>query len=341
MSLKNIIIGYCFALYYGLIVCAHVFWRWLKNPSKNVFAVKERPEPPPCLLDPAYGSHCYVTVNGIKIHYVEKGDKSKPLMLFLHGFPEFWYSWRYQIKEFSKDYWTVAMDMRGYGDSDKPSGIRNYQLKYLVDDVVKVIEALGREKCVLVSHDWGGLVGWAVLQARPDRLERYVVMNAPPVSVFKELLATNKAQFRKSWYMFFYLLPILPALVLRSWDIRIFDEIFKKKISSTPQETEEDIEAFKYTFSKAGAFSGPLNYYRALMLGIGTSSLKPKPVEDPPRGLFLFGEKDDFIEIATVEMAEKSIKNLSTKIVKDANHFVQQDEPVIVNKLMRDFLNEK
>ncbi|KAJ8868523.1 hypothetical protein PR048_030051 [Dryococelus australis] len=120
-------------------------------------------------------------------------------MLFLHGFPEFWYSWRYQIKEFSRDYWTVAIDMRGYGDSDKPSGFQNYELKLLTDDVVKVIKALGREKCILVSHDWGGIVGWNMSEFHPNMIEKYIVMNVPPAWLIRKLLATHTKQFLKFW----------------------------------------------------------------------------------------------------------------------------------------------
>ena len=137
----------------------------------------------------------------MKLHCVEAGDRSKPLMLFVHGFPEFWFSWKKQLKHFSKDYWVVAFDLRGYGDSEKPKGASNYKIDYLVSDVVGLVKALGKERCILVGHDWGGVICWnvAALSSSSSVVEKLVIMNAPHPGAFQDKLRSSWKQFLKSW----------------------------------------------------------------------------------------------------------------------------------------------
>jgi len=124
--------------------------------------------------------HRFITTNGVQLHYVTQG--SGPLMLFLHGFPEFWYSWRHQIPEFAQDYTVVALDLRGYNDSDKPEGVEAYRMDELVRDVQGVIRGLGYDRCILVGHDWGGAIAWSVASASPELLDELIVLTlrTPP-----------------------------------------------------------------------------------------------------------------------------------------------------------------
>ncbi|KAJ9574479.1 hypothetical protein L9F63_008342, partial [Diploptera punctata] len=316
MAFLRTVYIYSLACFYGLMVSLHLLYSYIRNPSK--FPVKERKNPPKCLTDPINGTHGYLSLKDIKIHYVEKGDRTKPLMLFVHGYPEFWYSWRYQMKEFSKDYWTVAIDMRGYGDSEKPNGIENYYVKYLIDDIKHVVEGLGRKKFILVAHDWGGVIAWSFVQKYPEMLERYIIMNAPYSPAFMEVVKTNKKQFKSSWYVFFYQLPYLPELLIRSFDFRVFKVLFKAKTPKTTTiATDEDIEAFKYTFSKPGSITPPINYYRANFGNRSSDGGRIKEIDIPAPGLFLFGEKDDYLVLDHLEIGKKYVKNLVTKIVKD------------------------
>ncbi|CAH3019895.1 unnamed protein product [Porites evermanni] len=127
---------------------------------------KRREKPPACLLDPELGEHHFLrTASNIRIQYVAKGDTGKPFMLCLHGFPEFWYSWRYQLKAFSDNFRMVAVDLRGYGDSDSPKGREHYKTSLLVNDIKEIIEALDYKSCTLLSHDWGGALAWGSLHA--------------------------------------------------------------------------------------------------------------------------------------------------------------------------------
>src|SRR6202451_2040321 len=123
----------------------------------------------------------YATVNGVRLHYVTAGKG--PLIIFLHGFPEFWYEWKEQLPEFGKDYRAVAPDMRGYNLSEKPAGVEHYQMKELVEDVRALAEHLGYKKFILVGHDWGGGVAWGFAIAHPEYLEKLVIVNCPPPAI--------------------------------------------------------------------------------------------------------------------------------------------------------------
>ena len=121
--------------------------------------------------------HNFIKTNGVNLHYVSQG--SGKLMLMLHGFPEFWYSWRHQIREFAADYRVVAVDLRGYNDSDKPKDIEAYAMSELIADVQGIISALGYENCILVAHDWGGAIAWNFAYAYPAMVEKLIVLNLP------------------------------------------------------------------------------------------------------------------------------------------------------------------
>ncbi|PNF35311.1 Epoxide hydrolase 4 [Cryptotermes secundus] len=313
----------------------------LLHPTRLFWKVKRRDTVPACLTDPAYGIHGYLPIEGVKIHYVEKGDRSKPLMLFIHGFPEFWYSWRHQLKEFSKDYWTVAVDMRGYGDSDKPAALEDYKMAHLVNDIKEIIEALGHETCTLVAHDFGGAIAWNFVMTHPEMLDSYIILDAPYSPSNFRILTSNLFQVLMSWDLFYFQLPYLPELTFRAYDMVRLKHLFR---GSTPTSlspiTDEDLEAYKYAFAKSGAFTPPINYFRAngFSLSPPKSKLK-KDIEAP--GLYMFGEHDGHLVFDHLWAAQSYIKNLKVQMVKGANHYVQQDDPEKVNGLIRDFLKTK
>lgn len=337
------IITYCvmYTITFVLAIASllRLIFVWLTKPSGTVFKVKNRPIPPACLNDPQLGEHKYVQLKNVKLHYVEKGDKTKPLMLFLHGFPEFWYSWRHQIKEFSEDYWVVAPDLRGYGDSEKPDGIKFYHAKYIVEDIKNLVEALERDKIILVAHDWGGLIAWYFVMLYPDLIDTYIIMNAPHPLYYTKQLSTNFTQFRMSWYVFFFQTPYLPELMMRLQDLKALNLIFRSKKRTSPY-SEEDKEAYRFTFGKPGAFTPPLNYYRA-NFGLTSEFSKSinRNVKLPP-GLMIFGKRDLAIHLDTVKILPEKIPNLTLEVIDDATHFVQQDDPDRVNQLMQDFLEK-
>lgn len=318
-------------LFYSAQIVLMIVVMFFKKPHSKFWVVKKRPYAPQCLVKHEYGVSKYATVNGVKLHYVENGDPSKPLMLFIHGYPEFWFSWRHQLKEFSKDYWVVAVDMRGYGDSEKPKQLEAYEITQLIRDVRELVTTLGRKKFTLVAHDWGAVIGWEFLATHMDMVDKYILMDAPSRRVVRKLLLTNKTQFKMSWYVFFYQMPKLPEFFMRMSDLKLFEMVFRKHCN------DEELEAFKYTFAKKGALTYPINYYRA---NFGTRVQSSRPPADVPHapGLYLLGEHDAYISKETGPLMQKEYNNLSFKIVPGVDHFLQQHNPTLVNRVMREFL---
>jgi len=161
--------------------------------------------------------HAYADVNGIRMHYVEKGAAGAPLVVMCHGFPEMWWSWRYQIAALTEaGFRVVAPDMRGYNETDAKGP---YDIDTLRDDVVALLDHLRAPKAIIVSHDWGGGVAWHLASTRPERVEKLVVMNCPHPAVFMRALIGSRgqikwSQIKRSWYMFFFQLPFIPEQML-------------------------------------------------------------------------------------------------------------------------------
>jgi epoxide hydrolase 4 len=142
----------------------------------------------------------YADSGGVKIHYAALGDKKNPLIVMIHGFPDFWYTWRDQMAALSSDYYVVAIDQRGYNLSDKPKGVENYDMRLLVGDVIAVIKHLGREKAIIVGHDWGGAVSWTLAMYQPQFVEKLIILNLPHPRGLSRELANNSQQQKNSQY---------------------------------------------------------------------------------------------------------------------------------------------
>lgn len=160
--------------------------------------------------------HDYIRTNGISLHVVQAGPVEGQPLLFLHGFPEFWYGWRGQIDFFAQSgYRVIIPDQRGYNLSEKPKSIAAYHVDVLAEDILGLMDPLGLPKVVLAGHDWGGVVAWRVAAKFPDRLEKLIILNVPHPGVFSRTLKRNWKQRRKSWYMLFFQIPRLPEWVIR------------------------------------------------------------------------------------------------------------------------------
>jgi len=273
---------------------------------------------------------------------VEAGDRSKPLMLFIHGYPEFWFSWRSQLKHFAKDYWVVTFDMRGYGDSDKPKGVSSYKLENLIGDIVDLVKALGKKNCILVGHDWGGIISWytAARENSASVVEKLIVLNAPHPGAFQDKFKSSWKQFLKSWYMFFFQLPYLPELFGIANDLYVFDRIFVKADGSGSSLPADALEAFKYTFSKFENWTPPINYYRASLSArniYNQDVLKLPKISQPT--LIIWGEKDLALEPDFPERSAAYCTGVTEiQRIKNGNHFIQNDCPEEVNAAIEKFL---
>ncbi|MGB6299179.1 MAG: alpha/beta hydrolase [Rivularia sp. (in: cyanobacteria)] len=276
--------------------------------------------------------HDYITTNGVKLHYVTQG--SGPLMLMLHGFPEFWYSWRYQIPEFAKNFKVVAPDLRGYNDSDKPQEQSAYVMTELVKDVEGIISGLGYEKCVLVGHDWGGGIAWNFAYAYPQMVERLIVMNHPHYAKFSEGFRTPQ-QLLRSWYVFLFQLPVIPELYVQFQDYQFIENAFKGMAIDKSAFSKEDIDAYKNAAAKRGALTATINYYR----NVFSSQMLNKnwSVLEVPT-LMIWGEEDTALGKELTYGTEAYVKDFQIKYIPNCSHWVQQEQPELVNQYMREFL---
>jgi len=276
--------------------------------------------------------HDYITSNGVKLHYVTQGEG--PLMLMLHGFPEFWYSWRHQIPEFAKDFKVVALDLRGYNDSDKPEDKSAYVMDEFIKDVEGVIKGLGYDRCILVGHDWGGAIAWNFAYAHPEMVERLIVLNLPHPAKFAEGLRTPQQLLRSS-YIFWFQLPWIPEFVLQAADYQAIETALTGMAVDKNAFNAADIEAYKDAAAKRGAMTAMLNYYRNIfqqrMINHHWGIL-----EVPT--LMIWGENDTALGKELTYGTEAYVRNFQIKYIPNCSHWVQQEQPQLVNQYMREFL---
>ncbi|MGF1538083.1 MAG: alpha/beta fold hydrolase [Elainellaceae cyanobacterium] len=274
--------------------------------------------------------HQFVTVNGIKLHYVTQGEG--PLMLMLHGFPEFWYSWRHQIREFSQRYKVVALDMRGYNESDKPDGVEAYKVSEIAKDAAEVIKALGYEQCVLVAHDWGGAIAWSFAYDYPSLVQRLIVMNIPHPNLFMAGLRTPQ-QLMRSWYMFLFQLPWVPEFLLSSNNYQAIEQMFTEGSINKQAFTPEDVAEYKRAVSQPGALTAMLNYYRNIFsLSGDRSGVLAMPT------LMIWGEEDIALGKELTYGTERYVRNFQIHYIPNCGHWVQNEQPQLVNQYMWAFL---
>ncbi|NWF57851.1 MAG: alpha/beta hydrolase [Fischerella sp.] len=276
--------------------------------------------------------HEYINTNGVKLHYVTQGEG--PLMLMLHGFPEFWYSWRHQIPEFSQNFKVIAVDLRGYNDSEKPKEQSAYVMDEFIKDIEGLIRGLGYEQCILVGHDWGGAIAWCFAYAHPEMVEKLIILNIPHPAKFSEGLRTP-GQLLRSSYMFLFQLPWVPELLIQSFDYQTIENAFKGMAVNKSAFTQADIDAYKDAAAKRGALTAMLNYYRNIfqqkMLNQSWSVL-----EVPT--LMIWGEKDTALGKELTYGTEAYVRNLQIRYIPNCSHWVQQERPELVNQYIREFL---
>ncbi len=278
--------------------------------------------------------HRDIITNGIRMHYVTQGEG--PLVVLLHGFPEFWYSWRYQIPFLARHgYMVVAPDLRGYNETDKPS--KGYNVSTLLRDIVGLIKGLERDKAIIVGHDWGGALAWAFAARYPQMTERLIVLNAPHPAAFARELRTWR-QLRKSWYMFFFQLPWLPEYVLGRNHAAVIGRMLYASAVQKSAFPPDVIERYRDAMSKPGALTASINYYRALFRRMRSLRAGAGAIIDVP-ALLIWGKQDIALGIELTHGLEQWVPNIQIKRIPDSGHWVQQEKPDEVNTLMLEFLN--
>jgi pimeloyl-ACP methyl ester carboxylesterase len=266
------------------------------------------------------GDEGYVDSGGVKIHYVTAGQG--PLVILIHGFPDFWYTWRAQMPALAQGHQIVAIDQRGYNLSGQPEGVENYKTEKLVADVVAVIRHFGREKAIVVGHDWGGLVAWTLAMTHPEMVERLIVLNLPhPAGLMREL-AHSADQQKASQYARDFQEPGAAA--------KLKPEMLVFWVSD-PQAREKYVEAFRRSSIEA-----MLNYYKA---NYPREVAADAPLAEFPRVkcpvLLIHGLKDPALLPGALNDTWKWLDGELTLVtIPDAGHFVQQDAAERVTRLM-------
>ena len=278
--------------------------------------------------------HRYAEVNGVKLHYVEQGKGE--LMLFLHGFPEFWYEWKDLIPEFARDHHAVACDLRGYNLSDKPPAVDQYGVPVIVEDIRALAEKLKARKFVLVGHDWGGVIAWAFAAEHPEMLDQLIIVNAPHPAVFARELASNPAQQKASAYFNLFNSPQAETFLSQN-GFATFVGLIK------PWASEADQKEYMSNWSRG--LTGGLNYYRAARLHSpvdgaqappGNALAAMKPISTPT--LVIWGEKDTALLTGNLNGLDEYVKHLTVRRIPDGTHWVIHEKPAEVIRYMREFL---
>lgn len=288
-------------------------------------------------------NHAYAHVNNLRIHYVTAGDG--PLMLMLHGFPEFWYSWRHQIPVMAKHFRVVVPDMRGFNQTEKPKGVAHYRLGAISEDLEGLITHLGETDTVLVGHDWGAGVAWHFAAHYPQMVNRLIILDCPSPRVFIRHLRRNPVQMLRSYYIFLFQYPFIPEMVLRLHNYQIIDLIFRLTAVNKAAFNDHDIAMFKEAAAKPGALTGGINYYRAFFR-LFLKSFMPGGIEDIHHKvkcptLVIWGEKDVFLgKELTYDFKDEVEERLETIFIPKCGHWVQQEEPDLVNSHILDFLSD-
>ena len=278
-----------------------------------------------------------VDVGEVTLHTALAGPEDGPLVLLLHGFPEFWYSWRELIGPLAEaGYRVAAPDLRGYDRSSKPPRVADYGKDALVADVVGLITALGREKADVVCHDWGGVVGWALALQEPDRVDRFVAMNIPHPIAFAKALRTLP-QLRRSWYILLFQLPWLPEWLFRrknfAWPV------WSLTVTSPPEAwPEEVLDRYREAWSQPGAAKAMIDWYRAAAR-VKDAPLRNKRVRAPT--LMLWGDRDLALGPGLADASIAYCEDGRLVRFADAGHFVQHDAPDRVRDAVLEFLERR
>ncbi|QDK80959.1 alpha/beta hydrolase [Spirosoma sp. KCTC 42546] len=283
-------------------------------------------------------THTFIDTSGpsagsppVRLHVVQAGPIDGPLIILLHGFPEFWYGWRKQIDALAEAGFRVwAPDQRGYNISDKPTGIAAYSLDSLVADVIGLIDAAGRHNAILVGHDWGAAVAWWTAVSFPERVERLVVLNVPHPIVMKRYASRNIGQMLRSWYIGFFQLPWLPEAVVRLGNWAFLTQTLRRS-SRRGIFSDTDLKHYTAAWSQPGAAKAMINWYRA--------SLQKPPARQPTirvtvPTLLIWGVRDQFLKREMAQLSIDLCDNGRVEFIENATHWVQHEEAKRVNELI-------
>ena len=279
--------------------------------------------------------HHFIQANRIRLHYVTQGEGD--LVILLHGFPEFWYSWRYQIPVLARHFKVVVPDLRGYNQSDKPA--TGYDLTTLASDINSLVENLGYQRAHIVGHDFGGAIAWRFAQKFPHMLNRLAVLSAPHPSRFAANLIQDLNQLRRSWYVFAFQVPGLPEWLIQQNLKEFVKTVFRGLAIRKGVFTRETSDMYEAALRQPGAIASALNYYRELFSPLTwltdtwstTSSGSSQLIMAPT--LVLWGEEDAVLSRRIAEDLHHAVSaSFELKFLPNCGHWIQQEDPQTVNR---------
>jgi epoxide hydrolase 4 len=274
----------------------------------------------------------FAEIGDVRLHYVEAGEG--PLIVLLHGFPEFWYGWRLQIQPLAAaGFRVVAPDMRGYNLSSRPDRVADYEVDKLAHDIRGLIHERGAESALLVGHDWGGTVAWATAMNHPEVVDRLAILNAAHPRKLSQGLH-HPDQLRRSWYFFFFAIPELPEAVVHANSWHFFRDFLH---DAHPAYTTEEIARYVEAWSQPGAATGMINYYRSSVRQSQKRAVAAlRPISAPT--LVIWGQDDRYLGTDLVEPDHDDVPHLDrVERLPGASHWVHHDEPERVTQLLTDF----
>ncbi|WP_244895317.1 alpha/beta fold hydrolase [Evansella clarkii] len=279
----------------------------------------------------------FTETNGITLHTAVAGPEDGPLVILLHGFPEFWYGWRNQIEPLAHaGFRVIAPDQRGYNLSDKPSGIENYTIDKLRDDIIGLIHASGREKASIIGHDWGGAVAWYLTATKPELVERLIAINIPHPEAMKKIMLRYPPQWLKSSYMAFFQLPQLPEAVLAGNNYSPMKQALLKT-SKREVFSDSDLKKYEEAWSQEGSITAMLNWYRAIRYG-GLSAFDGEKIDVPVK--IIWGMGDQFLSMKSAKASLEYCENGELIFAGEATHWVNHEQPLLINKQIIEFLSK-
>lgn len=276
-----------------------------------------------------------IATNGINLHVAGAGPPDGPLVFLLHGFPEFWFSWRNQIPPLAKQgFHVVAPDLRGYNLSDKPVGPSSYDIDELAADIVGLADHFGQETFSVVGHDWGASVGWWLAGQVPGRLRRFATLNAPHPAVWLDAIRNDPVQKRKSTYVRFFRMPWLPEFLLALNGYQALAKGFGDCIRPDGFR-DADLQNYRNAWRQPGALTAMINYYRAALT---KELLAPAEYRISTPTLVIWGKRDAYALPALAASSAQLCTDGRIVYFDESTHWVQHDEPVRVAELLVEFL---
>jgi pimeloyl-ACP methyl ester carboxylesterase len=291
--------------------------------------------------------HGFSSVNDLTLHYASTGDSRRPLLLFLHGFPQFWYGWREQLLALGDTWHCAAPDLPGYNLSSKPSDVARYRAKYLLEDIVAFAAQVSPHKpFTLVAHDWGGALAWALAIRKPELIDRLVIINAVHPGAFQRELAKNPEQAKASQYIHALRAAGSEPLYAAN-DFELLWQAFAD-VAAAGHLTSQDRAAYIEAWSQPGALTGMFNWYRASRMTPAAEGASSPPSQASDEDalmvrvptLVIWGMKDKALLPGCIDGLERWVPGVDIRRVPDGGHWIIHEKPDFISRTIRDWLNQ-